>query len=519
MRALVLILLCLATLILELIHSAHLVPPKNLPKVSQVKSPLFISKDQLGIHQIVVKGSAFERGLQVGKTLGPLLELQERTLEDQLNQIIPSRYGQTALFIFFMGWFRGLESYLEEEWMVEMYGVSQFAPRRLDHFADPYTRQLGYHGLHEVGQMAVDSGYDGPACTQIGVKKGEGWVIGRNFDFEAGRVFDEEKLMKWVFPEKGIPYLSVMFSGMVGAVTGVNAQGVYIAMNAAGSEDFVRLGTPSTLLATKVLQEARTAEEGVEILKRAKALITDIFVVGGARGPIYQVEKTPKRTRVLSFDKEMGVGNHLVHPDFQEDRVNRKRIHRLTTMARHQRAVALADKLGDTKDDKKVEAMLAALRDKSLNDQVKLHLGHRKAIDGLIATHGVIYDSHQKQMFVSRGPSLVNSFLGFDLKKSFAEQRPVLLTKSLPSDPEVTEELYLQIKSDIAHYKKSIRRAKDGDCSSLDQTQTPHYLRELAQGHISICRGDRKAAREFLLRAQAQHPAYLHEVKALEERL
>ena len=63
-------------------------------------------------------------------------------------------------------------------------------------------------------------------------------IIGRNFDFEGGRIFDDEKILKWVFPSNGIPFVSVIWAGMVGAVTGVNASGVYISINAAGTVCF-----------------------------------------------------------------------------------------------------------------------------------------------------------------------------------------------------------------------------------------------------------------------------------------
>ena len=31
----------------------------------------------------------------------------------------------------------------------------------------------------------------------VGIKKNTSWILGRNFDFEAGRIFDEQKVLKW----------------------------------------------------------------------------------------------------------------------------------------------------------------------------------------------------------------------------------------------------------------------------------------------------------------------------------
>ena len=140
-------------------------------------------------------------------------------------------------------------------------------------------------------------------------------------------MFDEDKVLKWVFPDKGIPFVSVIFSGMVGVITGINQKGVYIAINAAGSDDFVRIGTPTTLVALDALQFSNNAAEAVERLKLSKPLITDIFVVADTSDQLFIVEKSPKKTRVIPKSKKNAViTNHLRHPDWQNDKTNKQRL-------------------------------------------------------------------------------------------------------------------------------------------------------------------------------------------------
>jgi len=88
----------------------------------------------------------------------------------------------------------------------EMYGVSKSTSTDFDFLLDRFTRQIAYHGLHEVGQLAVDQGSDSMGCTVVALPHKRNWIIGRNFDFEGGRIFDSEKIMKWVFPERGYSF-------------------------------------------------------------------------------------------------------------------------------------------------------------------------------------------------------------------------------------------------------------------------------------------------------------------------
>ena len=50
-------------------------------------------------------------------------------------------------------------------------------------------------------------------------------------------------------------------------------------------------------------------------------------------------------------------------------------------------------------------------------------LGDRRAIDALIATHGVVFDATDRVLWVSRGPHLSGAFVRFDLRRVFTEGR------------------------------------------------------------------------------------------------
>ena len=57
------------------------------------------------------------------------------------------------------------------------------------------------------------------------------------------------------------------------------------------------------------------------------------------------------------------------------------------------------------------------LRDKRGAGDVTLPLGHRSAIDGLIATHSVVMDATARTLWVSEGAHATGRFVRFDLRQ------------------------------------------------------------------------------------------------------
>ncbi len=387
----------------------------------------WIPKEKAGIHQLVLEGSAFERGLFSGQVTSSLLYRQEQQLQQSLQKAMPWIF-QKALFFFSMRWFWGIDAYLEAWMLEEMWGVAQGTSHEFDYLADRYTRQLAYHGIHEVGQTMVDMDPKGFACTVVALQEKGKWRIGRNFDFEAGRIFDEEKIVKWVFPENGIPYVSVIWAGMVGAVTGVNREGVYISINAAGSSDYVRMGIPSTLVVTKALMESKTAKEAVAILSESKLFITDIFVVADKSGELYRVEKSPKKVVVIEEKQPTVITNHLVSKIWEGDKINSYRREKMTSTTRLNRGL---ERVGEKVTT--LPHLLSILREKKGPGGIVYSLGDRRAIDAKIASHSVIWDDPRQILYVSQGPAVSGPFIGFDLEKSFAQKEPVFVT-GLPEE-------------------------------------------------------------------------------------
>ncbi len=426
---------------LSVVHLAVVLPPA-LVIATTAPSDQWLTKSSHGLNHLVLEGNPFSRGHFAGQKTKELLYTEESQLFSLFESIMPNALIRHGFLLGVMRWFWGIDKQIEEEHKQEMYGVSFSASSEFDRYADKFSRQIGYHGLHEVGQFFTDFASEAAGCTVFLIPSVSGWTVARNFDFEGGRVFDEEKILKWVFPEVGLPFVAVTWAGMVGIVTGVNQSGVYLSLNAAGSTDFRRFGTPSTLVALSTLQYSTTAREAVQRIERSTMFITDIFVVAD-RSEAYRVEKSPTRVRVEKLTLPSVVTNHLEDPLWKDDRINRFRRDSLTSSARFNRGKEL---LAEWKKEVPTELQLASfLRDKKGVGGKTLALGNRSAIDALIATHAVIYQSAQSRLYVSQGPSLVGAFLGFDLAASFQLRRPVRVA-SLPADSHLSQLEYEAVK-------------------------------------------------------------------------
>lgn len=529
MRFITVSILASVTWVASLLHVTAQ-PPPTLPALNtQARLPasMFLERSEHGVHHLVLHGSPYFRGRAEGSLTKSILAREERVLFQEFERFFPSPFFRALFLVGAMRYFWGVEKYFSDPVMEYLYGLAPAASPSYNHYIDPFTRQAVLHGIHEVGQLFVDIHRDDLGCTALVVPNGDSWLIGRNFDFEVGRLFDEEKTLKWHFPDVGNNYLSISWPGFLGTVTGVNEHGLYISLNAAGSSDFRRYGQPTTLLATEILQFSSNIDEAIIRLKEAETFIADIFLIADRHRAV-RVEKTPQRNKIIPIDGPHAVTNHLIHPDFSKDPVNKWRIDQLTTKFRSDRAYELLKQFGSkemTTERQKEIMMLKFLRDKKAAGGESLHLGNRRAIDALIASHSVIYNAKAGRIYVSEGPALTGPYRGYDLTASFAKQIPSPLSK-LPADNELSPEDFRRIKSALKEVARAETLIKDKQChlarkpleESSDVMRTHNYFHRV-YGNYYSCLNDMARAKSHWQQALLLKPAYMQDRNFLKERL
>jgi hypothetical protein len=185
----------------------------------------------------------------------------------------------------------------------------------------------------------------------------------------------------------------------------------------------------------RLLVHARSTDEAVRLLGETDALVSHLVILSDAAGHAVAVERIPG---AAPFARELGdraaVTNHLEGP-FASDEKNQRVRAESSTLPRRARGDELVEKLGHPAT---AEDAVALLRDRGGAAGLSLPLGDRRAIDALIATHGVVMETGNRTLWVSEAPHLLGRFVAFDLARLLgngdaAEDLGSL--RSVPPDP------------------------------------------------------------------------------------
>jgi hypothetical protein len=196
----------------------------------------------------------------------------------------------------------------------------------------------------------------------------------------------------------------------------------------------------------RVLSEARDVGEAVALLRQRSPLVSHLIVVADAAGRTAAVERIPgAEPHVRELPSAAAVTNHFEGP-FASDPKNLRVLENTSTRARRDRGDELVQSSKEPVDPARAVAML---RDRQGAKGQKLALGDRRAIDALIATHGVVMQTAERLLWVSESPHLLGRFVRFDLTRLFAPDYDPAASDSLatlPADPLLESEQYKKLK-------------------------------------------------------------------------
>jgi isopenicillin-N N-acyltransferase-like protein len=228
-----------------------------------------------------------------------------------------------------------------------------------------------------------------------------------------------------------IPFASVAWPGLVGVVSGMNRDGLAVVVHGARAGESASTGEPVVHALRRVLGEGRTVADAARLLAAEAPLVSHLVVAADADGSAVAIERVPGSPPTVRPLPERGaVTNHLEGP-FARDPKNLRVRSETTTLVRRARADELA---GHAVGPVSPAKALAILRDRSAPGDRALPPGDRRAIDAGIATHGVIFDTRARTLWVSEFPHLAGRFVEFDLATMLGDDyRPS--ARSLPALP------------------------------------------------------------------------------------
>jgi len=298
-------------------------------------------------------------------------------------------------------------------------GALGFQPDPYAHLLPTYERLLYLNTLYDISLSFEHSPLVG--CTTLAFH-GEaypegGSLLARAFDMEIDPIFDRKKAVFLVKEDGRIPYASVAWPGLVGVVSGMNAAGVAVVVHGGRAGEPRTVGEPVVHALRSLLGLAQTTAQAVELLQESAPLVSHILVLSDASGDVRTVERVPGQPPVArALPERAAVTNHFEGPACTDAR-NRRVLAETSTRARRERADELVARVGVADP----ATALELLRDRSLAGGEALPLGDRRAIDALIATHGVIFDTRRKKLWVSEAPHLLGRFVEFDLERMLGD--------------------------------------------------------------------------------------------------
>ncbi|HTQ08111.1 MAG TPA: C45 family autoproteolytic acyltransferase/hydrolase [Polyangiaceae bacterium] len=402
------------------------------PDVHAAEVPLAVAPGfrSLGRSYVLERGALLEVGLfgdpvSIGSAHSRLLRdamlENEGALLRRFDEAVPSVLARTLLVDLAKLRYRDVDRGFSEDRRREIAaGALAFAPDPYATVLPTYQRFLYLNALYDISLSFEHSPLVG--CTTVafhGAAEPEGGaLLARAFDMEAGPEFDRHKAVFLVHEDGKIPFASVAWPGLVGVVSGMNREGLAVVVHGARAGDTLTVGEPVVHALRRVLSEGRTVADAVRLLGERTPLVSHIVIAADADGNVAAIERVPGAPpSVRALPERAAVTNHLEGP-WRDDPKNQRVLRESTTLARRARADELVARAPEPVD---ARAAVAMLRDRRGPGDAPLPLGDRRAIDALIATHGVVFDTRTKTLWVSEAPHLLGRFVAFDLARMLAD--------------------------------------------------------------------------------------------------
>ncbi len=391
--------------------------------------------------------------LEIGDAHGRLGSRLFDELDDDMQRYIGGRYGSgveqwTASML--LRWdYRAADTYLAQDRRLELAALAAAIPEARGDRMSAYQRLFLYQCMHGLAQRLEDVVLEGsmfaastkrPGSTERG-----NLVIGRSLGIDTDGELEFDPIVTVVRPDGRYPYVSVGWAGMLGVVTGINARGIFVSVNAARTDDPLEEGAPLPLVLRDVLEQADSLETAATMLQEAKLRTSGVVLVGDGvqrKSMVLELaarDREDRRTTRGEDDAIVWATNHMVKEAFEGDLQN-DWIRRYTSSGyRFDRLEELLSQGGAVD----IERAAEVLRDRRGLGAAVLGLGNRNALDNLNVSHAVVVDASAMVLWVSEGPSVLGRFQAFDLRDLLGrEGAPSTPLDDIPADPLLYAEAY-----------------------------------------------------------------------------
>ncbi len=418
-----------------------------------------LRKNGHGQWELVASGNPLDLGNTIGELSKELIVNQQDIFFSKVEELVPSKFKQVILRNFLTWYNRKMYLFVNEEYKAEIYGMSKYTSDKYSFIKNKYLRSLYLNGAHDIGHAFQDLALVGCSSFAVwGNKSQDGnLLVARNFDFYVGEEFAKEKVISFIAPEKGYKFMSVSWAGMIGVMSGMNNQGLTVTINAGKSDIPVVAKTPVSLVAREILQYASNIEEAIEIAKNKQVFVSESIMVGSAAdNSAVLIEISPEKFGVFKVENtsQLVCTNHFQSKAYADDSKNMKQKKESHSTYRYQRMEELLSKENTITPQKAVDI----LRNKDGLHDKKIGYGNEKALNQLLAHHGIVFQPQNKMVWVSANPYQLGAFVAFQLDSVFANASQKITSLSL-SNKLIPKDNFLQTKA-YQNYKLYLSKRK-----------------------------------------------------------
>ena len=232
---------------------------------------------QYPVKLLYLHGSPYEIGYQHGQAAKDRIQKFVQNLHNVMQVMsIPQEFVDNA--------YTELEPFIPERYKEEMQGLAEGAGISIE----------DVHRLHAIPDL---SEYH---CTFFAAwgsaTKDHQLLQIRALDYEMDAHFQEYPAILIIKPDEGVPHAVIGWTGFIGAVSGMNAQGIAVSEigDNYGPEHETLAGEPMPFLLRDVLWDAKSLDEAVNMIKNAHRTSSFLYCVGDAKIPDARAFKTAK---------------------------------------------------------------------------------------------------------------------------------------------------------------------------------------------------------------------------------
>jgi hypothetical protein len=462
-----------------------------------------------GLWVIRAAGEPGAMGAAVGRLLAT--EVAEAAAPRQLAAVAGSEVGLVARALGGEDgdWrLRDVDDGIPGHQLIEIAGIAAGA-RRAGAGVD-YTHLVRAQASPDLGGASADSsGGELRAVARaltvvapVSAGGSERLVMARSFALpglaDGGEASARARLVRFLHPDGVIAFAAVGDPAIAGAITGINAEGLIVAVHPIRSAEAATSPSaqPVALLARDILENARSIEQAIAVLEAATPLGSALFVIVDGNGrEAAVIERTPQRFAVRRDEPPLVVVDLLESEELRDDPESERNRRRRPDRERAARAAKLvADPLRAPAD------LAALLRDRGPAGKERV-VGHRGTLNDAAATHAAIVDPAAMVLWAGEGPGTSGAFRAFDLRHELrAEGKRAAPPPDIPADADdlAAAARVIEARALLRAARKSERegarpRARElADRALLVTPELPEAL--LLAGDLASRAGDQEAA-------------------------